>query len=997
MSDKLLKRIIGGVVFLISVSVLFSTVQPSVSFWDCGEFLAAAHFLQVPHPPGAPFFLILARIFQMIPFVANIALRMNTLSVLTSAMTIIFLYFIIIMLVRNYQGNKPQSRFSSIVTYTAAAIGALSFSFSDTFWFNGVEAELYALSICLAAYIIWLILRWNINAEKSYAEQYVLMIAYLIGIAAAVHLMSVLLVTPVVMIIIFRKYITDEEITKQSGYILLGHIALILLIAFAMWQSQTSTTPPTQAEFEAYDTKFIMIMVGISIVYMGIFYKKILNRSSIYVPIVIGGVSLFVVYPGIVKDLPGIMNTIAGNDVWAGFITFLIVLGILAYGVRYSIQNKKPTLHLISMSLILILVGFASFAMVIIRANAHPPMDENEPDEFPELVSYLNRTQYGDFPIFDRRFADDGMHPETWQNYKSNLDFFWRYQMNHMETRYWLWNYAGRSSWDQDAGPDIAPFNGIGNTIGSFFGIHFEGNVANSLYGIPFLLGLLGIYFHFKDDWKMAAVLMVMFLLMGYLTAFYQNQQEPQPRERDYFYVGAFFVFSIWIGIAVQGLADLVRQKMKPEKYKNAAIAGVLALAIIFVPINMYKTNYFTHDRSHNWVPWDYSYNILQSCAPNAILFTNGDNDTFPLWYLQDIEGVRRDVKIVNLSLLNTPWYISELKNNDPYHVGKVNINLTDQQIQDIQPIRWATQNITIPGPNETEHASIKDVYQEYKLTDSTTLKNGSITFKMEPTLNFGDVKAIRVQDIMVKQIVQDNHWQRPIYFSVTCSEDSKIGLDDYLRLEGMASRLVPQKGNGGFEFIQPTILKEQIEGNKGYSKTYKPGFKFRGLNNPHIFYDQNHQRMLQNYRNAFLALAFYDVNNNKNDSAIAALNLMEQKMPRSIIPVDNGILYNIGNLYSTAGENDSAAAIYKEVENTALNEIKENPSNLQSYNNPYRILIELYSHEQEYGKLADIWEKIETYYPDDPSVKANVQRYRILAKYQKERKDSMAMKPKGK
>jgi Protein O-mannosyl-transferase TMEM260-like len=981
MNYKLLNRIFAAIVFLISAFVLFSTVQPSVSFWDCGEFIAAGYYLQVPHPPGAPFISILDRIFSMLPIAGNIGLRVNVISVLSSALAIMFLYLIAVKLIENYRKRKPENTWEAVSTYVAAAIGALSFSFSDTFWFNGVEAEVYAMSTFLFAFVAWLMMQWHERADQKDNEKYILMIAYIIGIATGVHLMSVLAIVPVVMVILFRKYVENEKETKKTGYIFLIHVGIILIIAFAMWMSQTSSAPPTQAEYQAYDTKFKMIILGISIVIMGVFWRKIFNKNSFYLPLIIGGVALFAVYPGVVKILPGILADIASNNDFLGAFLFLLILGILGFGVYYATREKKPTLHLIFMSFCFVLLGFTTFSMIIIRSNVNPPMNENQPDTFSELVTYLNREQYGDFPTFKRRFSSDNMHHVTYANYSSDLDFFWRYQMNHMMTRYWLWNYAGRESWVQDAGVDIAPFNKIGNAFSSLLGIHFAGEVKDSLYGIPFLLGLIGIFFHFRRDWKMASVFMITFILMGYLTAFYQNQQNPQPRERDYFYVGAFFVFSIWIAIAVKELTIIVSEKLKNTTFKNAGIAGVLTLGIIFVPINMLKTNYFTHDRSKNWVPWDYSYNLLQSCAPNAVLFTNGDNDTFPLWYLQDVEGVRRDVKIANLSLLNTSWYIKELKNDDPYNVGTLKIRMSDSQIDQIQPIRWNQQNITIAAPKPDSNKTLSDIFQKYEITDSSIMKSGSITFTMKPTLSFGNVNGIRVQDIMVREIVEANAWQRPIYFAVTVSQDGKIGLDNYLKSEGMASRLVPEKTRGGYDFINPDIMKKQIEENPGYSKTYKPGFKFRGLNNPNIFFDDNHKRMTQNYRNVFVALAYYYLNHNEKQLAVQTLDKMQEKLPRETIGMDYPLLYNLANLYYNAGATDNAKKLYSEVETEALQDMEENPSNLTSYFSPYRILLDLYQKEGEYGKLADIWKRIQVYYPDDPSVKANVEKYSQLAK----------------
>jgi Protein O-mannosyl-transferase TMEM260-like len=992
MNYKKLNKIFAAVVFIISFIVLFVTVQPSVSFWDCGEFLASSFYLQVPHPPGAPFFLILGKIFMMLPIAGNTGLRMNYVSTLSAAISILFLYLIAVKLIENYRG-KPENMWDAAATYLAAAIGALSFSFSDTFWFNGVEAEVYAFSTFLFAFVTWLMVQWNERADQKDNEKYILMIAYIIGIATGVHLMSVLAIVPVVMVILFRKYVQNEDELKKTGYIFLAHIGIILVIAFAMWSSQKSSSPPSPEEYQAYDTRFKMIVLGISVVIMGVFWRKVFNRNSFYLPLIIGGISLFVVYPGVVKILPGVLADIAGNGDFTGALLFIIILGLIGYGIYYSVKEKKATLNLIFMSFGFVLIGFTTFAMVIIRANDDPPMNENQPDTFTELVTYLNREQYGDFPTFKRRFAADGMHQQTFSNYSSDLDFFWTYQMNHMMTRYWLWNYAGRESWVQDAGVDVAPFNKIGNSLGKIFGIQFDGDVKDSLYGIPFLLGLLGIYFHFRKDWKMASIFMIMFILMGYLTAFYQNQQEPQPRERDYFYVGAFFVFSIWIAIAVKELAALVYIKVKNNAFRNASVAGVLLLGVIFVPFNMMKTNYFTHDRSKNWVPWDYSYNLLQSCASNAILFTNGDNDTFPLWYLQDVEGVRRDVKIVNLSLLNTSWYIKQLKNDDPYNVGKVNIRIPDSQIDMIKPIRWETQTITIPAPKPDSEKTLTDIYQKYNINDSSIMKSGSISWTMKPSLNYGDVKAIRVQDIIVKEIVEDNAWQRPIYFAVTVSEDGKIGLENYLKNEGMASRLVPERGNNRFDFINPEIIQKQIQENPGYSKTYKPGFKFRGLDNPNIFYDDNHKRMTQNYRNAFMALAYYYINNNEKDLALKTLNTMQREMPRNVIGMEYPLLYNVANIYYNANAIDKADTLYSEVETQALQDMENNPTNLTSYFSPYRILLDMYDRLHEYEKLKGIWEKIQTYYPNDPSVKENVQRYRALAKSMQNKADTVQKK----
>ncbi|MBI5662426.1 MAG: DUF2723 domain-containing protein [Ignavibacterium album] len=980
MNLKTLNRIFAALVFIISLWQFAATVQPSVSFWDCGEFIAAAYYLQVPHPPGTPFFLIVGNIFSKIPFVENIGLRVNFVSVISSALSVLLLYLIAIKLIKNYKQKEPENLFEGLTLYISAAIGALAFSFSDTFWFNGVEAEVYAFSTFLFAAVTYLIMRWNERADNPDAEKYIIMIAYLVGLSTGVHLMSVLAIVPVVMIIMFRKYVNDEESLKKTSYIFLIHSAIVLLLAVFWWAGETSTTPPSPEQYQAFDSKFKIFILGVSALIMGIYYKKVFTRNSFYMPLIIGGIALAATYPGVVKYFPALLTAIGGENITIEILVVLITFAVLGYLVHYSVKNNKPTLHLVFMSAIFILLGFTTFAMVIIRSNQNPPMNENEPNTFPKLEKYLNREQYGDFPTFKRRFSAEPHQQGIYTNYSSDLDFFYSYQMNHMMTRYWLWNFAGREGWVQDQGANIAPFNAFGNAFGKLLGIKFNGEVKDSLFGIPFLIGLLGIYFHFRKDWKMASAFMIMFILMGYLTAFYQNQQQPQPRERDYFYVGAFFVFAIWISVGIYGLIELVNEKIKRSSYRQAAVVGIMVLGIVLIPVKMFSANYFTHDRSRNWVPWDYSYNLLQSCAPNSVLFTNGDNDTFPLWYLQDVEGVRRDVKIVNLSLLNTDWYIRQMKNNDPYGVGTVRIRFSDDQINQMRPMQWNATQLSIPLPRSASEQGVSnDFIQKYGIKDSTVLKEGKITWTMQPTLNFGNVTGIRVQDIMVREIVEANNWERPIYFAVTCSDDSKIGLHDYLRMEGMAFRLVPEKRSATVEFVEPDILAAQLKENPGYSKDYQPGFKFRGLNDPTIFLDDNHKRMIQNYRNAFIRLTLYYLSQGQNELAAKTLDDMDSKMPNKLIPLELGLMYELGNLYARAGAMEQFNRIAAEVETLAIQKLEENPSDAQSFYNPYRILMDIYERQQRNDKLYELWKRIEALYPNDPNVKANVEKYRML------------------
>jgi hypothetical protein len=983
----------GGIVFLIALIQFALTVQPSVSFWDCGEFAAAGISLQVPHPPGAPLFTIIGRIFSMLPLNIDPGLKINWISVLASAFSILFLYLAAVKLIENFTKKNEQTLFSRIIIYIAAAIGALSFSFSDTFWFNGVEAEVYASSTVLFALITWLMSVWNEKADDNDNEKYLLMIALLVGLATGTHLMSVLVMVPVVMIVMFRKYVKDDEACLKTGYLFLWHSAIILLIAILMWANQTGSTPPSPTEYNDYDSKFKMIMFGVSALYMAIFWRKIFNRNSIYLPLIFGGIALFITYPGIVKLLPSFLLWASGESATTAAVVFAIILGVIGFGIFWSFKNKKPLLNLILMSLLLIVVGFTTYAMVIIRANQQTPMNENEPNDFSELVSYLNREQYGDFPIFKRRFASEPGQAGVYNNYTSDFDFFMRYQMNHMFNRYLAWNYIGRQGWNQDQGINMGFLNGICNsTIGKVTNFRFGDSKdgAVTYWGIPFLIGLFGIYFHFKKDWKVASVFMILFIFMGYFTAFYQNQQEPQPRERDYFYVGAYFVFSIWIAFGIKGLVDLVQEKVKSSSTAKYLTYAVLLLGILFIPVRMASQNWFTHDRSRNYVPWDYAYNLLQSCAPNAVLFTNGDNDTFPLWFLQDVEGVRRDVRIANLSLLNTSWYIKQLKNTEPYGAMKVDISFSDEQIDQLEPIRWQASTVNIPVPGDVmqkmqmdskgnEVTASKSFWERFGNIDSSSIKSGRISFRMDPTLNYSNVQAVRVQDLMVRNIIESCKWKRPIYFAVTCSDDSKIGLQDYLMYEGLAHRLVPFKSKSGSDyFMNEDIMKDDlIRTNPGYSKNFMTGFKFRGLNDSTIFFDENHQHLTLNYRNAYMSLALYYLYQEKNDRmVISTLDEMEKKIPSKIFTLPQRYLLNIASIYLSAGDANKYKSIAGGIEVYALNKLKTDPYDSEAN----RILMELYSNSREYDKVVNLLVKLQTAYPDDPSIKSTLQRYRVLA-----------------
>jgi len=950
MNKKLLHRIIGFSVFLITAFVYFLTVQPSVSFWDCGEFIASAYLMQVPHPPGTPLFLILGRFFSMIPFAENIAFRVNTVSVLSSAFTVLFVYLIIVKLIENFKKkDEEESLLENLGTYIAAAVGALSLAFSDTFWFNAVEAEVYALATFFIGIVVWLIMVWNEKADEPDSEKYLLLIAYLIGLSTGVHLMAVLASVPIVMVIMFRKYLSDETILKKTAIIFSIHVGIVLLILIALWSSQTQSSPPGQEAYKAFDLRTLMIVAIATIIFMGAMWKKIFQRNSFYLPIIFGGIVLVATYPGIVKYFPNLVATIGRNNLTLDILIIVVVFATIGYLVYWSGKNGMLTLNLISKSFLFALIGFSSYAMIIIRSNQDTPINLNSPKTFSELVSYLNREQYGDFPTLQRRYTQEPHQVEVFQNYSSDLDFLLRYQMNHMFNRYLLWNYAGRESTVQDSGVNWM-----------------------QLFGIPFFIGLFGAYYLFKRDWNMGVVFLVMFIFLGWLTAFYQNQQQPQPRERDYFYTGAFVVFSIWIGLGVKGILDLTKEQFAKSNLLKPALSFIMVVAFIIIPVNMLKANYFTHDRSRNYIPWDYSYNLLQSVAPNAVIFTNGDNDTFPLWYLQDVEGVRRDVRVACLSLLNTDWYIKQLKNNSPHGAMKVKMNMTDAELSQIGPTRWETREMKLPVP--------ENIFREFGVTDTAIINKGYISWEMPSTLQFGNISAIRTQDIAALDMIQANNWERPIYFAATTSEQSQLGLDDYIQMEGLAFRLVPKKVGRTYNVNDEIMSKQLLNEPEGYNKEYQPGFKFRGLNDPSVFKDDNHQRLSRNYRFSFLRLAYYYAyEKNEKEKAVAVMDTMESKIPRRLIPLEYPLLNDMATLYKAGGDNEKYIQLIREVEQEALADIEKNPRNFSSRYNPYIMLLGIYEDLGEYQKGIDLLTKLQKLLPEDQGIPQRIEAYKKM------------------
>ena len=855
---KYINNIIAGITFLISFIVYLMTMAPTTSFWDCGEFIATSVIMGVPHPPGTPLYLLLGNFFSQLPIFEDIGARVNFISVIVSALSVMLLYLISVQFIESWRG-KTKSLNDKLINYGSSFIGALTFAFTDSHWFNAVEAEVYSLSTFFTAIVVWLILRWNNTKDNNENEKYILIIGYMLGLATGIHLLNLLTIPFIALIIYFKKY---------------------------------------------------------NFSYTGLFYT-----------IMITLLSFIVIYLGIIKGIPNLAND------YGLYLTILIVLSVFPIAYYFIVVYKNSTASTIVSFFILILIGFSTYATIFIRASQHPNINENNPDTFEGALAYMNRDQYGDWSILDRASTikrDENIYWSRYTNNKNNpstsevIKFVFNYQFKEMYFRYFLWQFAGKEDYESRTW-EIKTLND--DLLKKLQGVSWF------RYGIPLalLLGLAGMGHHFYKDYKRALALLSLFLATGLMIIIYLNQYDPQPRERDYSFVGSFFAFSIWISIGLAGLLERVKQLVSNSNKHTIFYTIILGTILIAMPFTMAIRDYHQHDRTGNYVAWDYAYNMLNSCEPNGIIFTNGDNDTFPLWYIQEVENVRKDVRVVNLSLLNTPWYIEQLKHQEP----KIPISLKDEQIAKIDPIT-GTASTLLQWTNEWPELKTKiskyfkeNLGLKYSVVEhgipikwenfkaEVSLYGKPLNFDLNPTIS----NYVRVQDFMVLQLIEDIDDSRPIYFAVTVSPTNRMGLEKYLEMEGLVYKITNTKTDEGE--VSPRLNYSKMKNNITESSNksfivktpddynnqisdFKGMYRYTNLNNSDVYFSSNIKRLIQNYRSGFLQLALEDLYSGQEDSNAKTLGLlskMDTYFPASVIPVSEPELdIQIGRIYYQAG-----------------------------------------------------------------------------------------------
>lgn len=934
---KNLNNITGWVVFAVSLIVYLLTMAPTASFWDCGEFIACSNELEVPHPPGAPFFLLLGRVFAMFAGSngQNVAFMVNLVSVLSTAFTILFTFWIVTTLARKIvMGNKKEDPdFSQTIAIMAAGVvGALACAFSESVWFNAVEAEVYAMSSFFTAIVIWAMLKWEGRADEPDNTKWLVLIAYLMGLSIGVHLLNLLTIPALAFIYYFRKY----SVSLSGALITLGISVVILAIV-----------------------QFGIILVTFDVAW---FLERFL-----------------------VGTINGTVKSGLGLPIGSGLVvTMLLLFGGLIFSVWFSHKNQMPLLNIISMSVVVIYIGLSSYTMIPIRSAANPPIDENDPEEVHTFLSYMKREQYGDFPIFSGTLYNvpyDGEHiisedktpeyvvsekdgrylrigdrrkyefapqykklfPRMWDrsryeagphgyiNYVKNkgntkspyddkptgiedLTFFWKYQVVHMYWRYFMWNFTGKEGDTQDGAWE----SGLNFANASKMPESMKNDPAkNHYFFLPLLLGLLGLFWQAKRDKNNAMVVGLLFFFTGFAIIIYLNQPPMQPRERDYAFAGSFQTFAIWIGLGVIALYELLQKFLKGASAYASAVVGLL------IPGILLAQNYDDHSRAGNYACPDSAYNLLMSLAPNAVLFTNGDNDTFPLWYLQEVEGVRTDVRVLCLSYVNTDWYINHMK-LQMNESAPLPITLKDKDYvgteRQAKFLNTATvsKNLVI---NKTQ------LLQD-KLITAEELPYVPDTMKWRiPTRKEGGGNMLQLADILLINLVENvakDGWKRPVYFANTVSPSSFVGLESYMRQEGLAYRVMPVQKSDDVDYYDS--FKGSIREDLMYENLTNK-FKYTNLDNPKIYLDENARRMMGNYYNTYCRLAKYYIDRSEKigkvdssgkqlvitlegenpemlkNKAKTLLAHAEQKLPYKVIKPDEYLLVKMGILYDRLGD----------------------------------------------------------------------------------------------
>ena len=1033
---KLVDNVIGWLTFLIAAFVYCSTIEPTASFWDCPEFITTGYKLEVGHPPGAPFFMLTANLFsQFASDPSQVARMVNTMSALLSATTILFLFWSITHLTRKLIVKDWSSLTTAklIAIEASGLVGALIYTFSDTFWFSAVEGEVYAYSSAFTAIVFWLILKWEDHADEPHADRWLVLIAYMTGLSIGVHLLNLLCIPAIVLVYCYRRFpnieLKGSLIALAVSFVIVaavlyGVVPGIITVGgwFELFFVNTLHCP-----FNTGEIVYIFLLVGIVI---WAIYETFTNRSQLRQNIA------FILSIGML----GIPFYGWG---WQAVIIGVVVLVALWFVLNYKKKIENKLVPWISariknttlLCLLMLMIGYSTYAVIVIRSTANPPMDQNSPEDIFTLGSYLSRDQYGDRPlaygqaytsqiafdvegnmcipsrtkgapiyqrkekaskdekdsyfvvstkdklqyaqnmVFPRMYsADHAKAYESWLGGVSgyevpydrcgepvmvkmpsqwdNIRFFLSYQCNFMYWRYFMWNFCGRQN-DIQGNGELEHGNWI-------TGISFIDNLMygdqsklpddlknnkghNVFYGLPLILGLIGLFWQawrgrrgIRQFW----VVFFLFFMTGLAIVIYLNQTPMQPRERDYAYAGSFYAFAIWCGMGVAALFDLINKRLKQNATATAAIVGAVC---VLVPIQMASQTWDDHDRSNRYTCRDYGQNYLMTLQEkgNPIIFTNGDNDTFPLWYNQEVEGVRTDARVCNLSYVNTDWYIDQMKrpayNSPALPISWPRLDYcsgTNEYVRVNPAIKAQVLDFFKHYPEEAkkqfgdepfELHNIMKYWVRSKDEDMHVIPTDTIYLKIDKeavkksgmmmacdsipdhmVISLAGKTALYKGELMMLEIIAQCNWTRPVYVATTVGEGNYLNLGNNFVREGLANRITP--------FTTSAAGARKFDTEKTYQSVMHR-YKWGGLEKPGLYLDETVMRMCYTHRHLLNDLALQLIAEGQLEKAKNVVQLSEKVLPAYNVPYTyiSGAT-DLARAYALLGMKDKAMKIARAV-----------------------------------------------------------------------------------
>jgi hypothetical protein len=949
---KQINNLSGWLVFAISTLVYVLTVEQTASFWDPGEFVAVSYKLQVPHPPGAPFMLLVYRMFGFLAMgdPLQVAYWMNIGSALFSGFTILFLFWSITLMGKRLfavvEGEETKGQ--TIALMGAGLVGSLVYTFSDSFWFSAVEAEVYAMSSFFTAIVIWAFLKWDVIKDPKEENRWLVFIAYLVGLSIGVHLLNLVTLPALALIYYFKKY-PKPNLKGAIFAMFLGGVALIIINNFII-----PGLPSLAGSMEIWMVNSLGLPFGSGIVFFG-----------------------------------------------------LLFIGALVVAFLISIKRQMAVFNTILLSLTFILIGYGSYTLIVVRANQDPIINESAPKDIISYVSYLKREQYGYRPllhgqyftatltdqeegdpiymkgknsyeivdydlkntydpekttILPRIYSTQESHKRIYRaklglkegqepTFGDNLYFMFSHQLGHMYWRYFLWNFSGRESDFSDAN-----WLGIADAFSDKYPEYITENKAHNNYlMLPLILGLAGFFFQAKKDQKYFYVNLMLFLMMGVVLVLYLNSPPIEPRERDYIYVGSFYAFAIWIGLGALALAHGLNKFTK-----NLGTAG-LAATLLTLPIAglMASENWDDHNRKGRYFSVDAARNFLASCAPNAILFTGGDNDTFPLWYVQEVENFRTDVRVIVLSYFDTDWYVDQMTRP---------VNESKALPFSLAPERYQKGTNDVIYVMEKEGLDAISAREYLKLINSGSellqmKTSGKTVLNMVPSRNLilevdssflanDEIVPAKFKDLFVPQmnlqvsgnyvtkgtlmlldLIVSNNWERPIYFNNTSLSTIGLNISEHVVLEGLTYRLLP--------ISKPETLREELVNTDLALKNYMEKFAFRGMNDPNVYLDEEYRRFTSNHRSALNSIALALLDENRIEDAAKLLNFGLATIPDKAVPYDLSSGQSVP-LFFEVGENEKALDIVDKISKRSMDMIAFYTKNELGYDRELLVSIEM-------------------------------------------------------